>query len=84
MCGGKCVHMYRQVQSLALPTLSPGLERRLENLEGARKGKVPTVEVQQSAYTVRLYSGKQPDGPFAAQSNLFACWKAFSVLVYFN
>lgn len=62
----------------------PHVFKGLKNLEGARKGKVTTVKVQQSAYTVRLYSGKKPDGPFAVQSNLSACWKAFSVLVYFN
>lgn len=62
----------------------PQVFKRLKGLEGARKGKVTTVKVQQSAYAVRLYGGELPDGPFAAQSNMFACWKAFSVLVYFN
>lgn len=62
----------------------PQVFKGLKNLEGAKKAKVTAVELQQSTYTVRLCGGNHPGGPFAAQSNLFACWKAFAVLVYFN
>lgn len=62
----------------------PQLLKGLQNVEGARKGKVTTVEVKQSTYTVRLHSGKQPDSPFAAELKRFACWNAFFILVYFN
>lgn len=34
------------------------LLKGLKKVEGARKVKVSTVEVQQSTYTVRLYGGK--------------------------
>lgn len=36
----------------------PQLFKAMKNLERARKREVMAVKVQQSAYTVRLYSGK--------------------------